>query len=123
MDIKEFKQKMKKIKKDVYVLYNAYRHPKTPWYVKILAILVIAYAVSPIDLIPDFIPILGYLDDLLIIPAGITLVIKLIPPEVIEECREQQEDKAGMRKKGIIAAVFILLLWGWIIYKIVRIFV
>jgi uncharacterized membrane protein YkvA (DUF1232 family) len=75
------------IKRDVHALYLASRDPRVPWYAKALGIAVAAYALSPIDLIPDFIPVLGYLDDLVIVPAGILLVVCLIPPEIMAEHR------------------------------------
>lgn len=75
------------VKRDAHALYFAARDPRVPWYAKALAIAVAAYALSPIDLIPDFIPVLGYLDDLIIVPAGIALVIWLVPPGIIAEQR------------------------------------
>src|SRR5205085_11774540 len=75
------------LKREVMAIYLASRDPRVPWYSKALAVAVAAYALSPIDLIPDFIPVLGYLDDLLIVPLGIALVLRLMPPEVIKECR------------------------------------
>src|SRR4029077_3998312 len=75
------------IKRDAHALYLASRDPRVPWYAKAIAIAVAAYAASPIDLIPDFIPIVGYLDDLIIVPLGIALVIKLITPEIVTEHR------------------------------------
>lgn len=77
------------LKREVYALYLAYRDPRVPWYARLLAGVVVAYAFSPIDLIPDFIPVLGYLDDLLLVPLGIALVIRLIPPHVLAECRAE----------------------------------
>jgi uncharacterized membrane protein YkvA (DUF1232 family) len=76
------------IKRDVHALYLASRDPRVPWYAKALAVAVAAYALSPIDLIPDFIPVLGYLDDLILLPLGILLVVWLIPPEIMAEHRE-----------------------------------
>jgi uncharacterized membrane protein YkvA (DUF1232 family) len=73
------------IKRDVYAVYLAARDPRVPWYVKALALCVAGYALSPIDLIPDFIPVIGYLDDLVIVPLGIVAVVKLIPPEIMVE--------------------------------------
>jgi uncharacterized membrane protein YkvA (DUF1232 family) len=87
MNIKSWKAKSEELKKEGYALYLAYHHPRTPWYVKVLAALIIGYALSPIDFIPDFIPVVGYLDDLIIIPAGIALLIKIIPKDILEECR------------------------------------
>lgn len=77
----------KKLKCDITALYLAYKHPKTPVYARIAAALVVGYAISPIDLIPDFVPVLGYLDDLLILPLGIAFTVKLIPHDVMAECR------------------------------------
>lgn len=118
----KFKIKAKGIKKNVYILYLAYKHPRTPWYAKVLTAMVVTYALSPIDLIPDFIPVLGYVDDLIIVPAGISLVLRLIPKDIIEECREKQEDIKDIKRKGIYAGILIVLFWIWIIYKIVSIY-
>src|SRR4029078_6705139 len=74
-------------KRDAHALYLAARDPRVPWYAKAIAIAVAAYALSPIDLIPDFVPVLGYLDDVIIVPAGIALVIRLIPPPIMAEHR------------------------------------
>ncbi len=84
----------RRLKRDVHAVYLAARDPRTPWHGRVVAILVAAYALSPIDLIPDFIPVLGYLDDLLIVPLGILLVIRLIPADVIEEHRATAEGRA-----------------------------
>jgi len=86
------RQRARELKTDTYALYLVARHPRTPWYAKVLAAGVVAYAFSPIDLIPDFIPVLGYLDDLLIVPAGIALAIKLVPSDVLAECRALAAD-------------------------------
>jgi uncharacterized membrane protein YkvA (DUF1232 family) len=82
-------QKAKHLKTETYTLYLAYKDPRVPCYVKVLIAMIIGYTLSPIDLIPDFIPVLGYIDDLIIIPAGISLTIKMIPEEVLEEYREK----------------------------------
>ena len=82
-----WKARARQLKAEVYALYLAYRDPRVPWYAKVLAACVVGYALSPIDLIPDFIPVLGYLDDLVLIPLGIALTLRLIPPEVLDECR------------------------------------
>lgn len=102
----------KRLKHETYALYLAGRDPRTPWYAKLLALAIAAYAASPIDLIPDFIPVLGYLDDLILVPAGIWLVLRLIPAEVMAEARRRSAEKmeadaAGGRK----AAVVIVMLW------------
>jgi uncharacterized membrane protein YkvA (DUF1232 family) len=107
-----WKQQARRLKLETYALYLAYRHPRVPWYARLLAACVVAYAFSPIDLIPDFIPVLGYLDDLILIPLGIALVLKLIPPEVMVECREKAQETLGQGKPtNWIAAGTIIILW------------
>jgi uncharacterized membrane protein YkvA (DUF1232 family) len=81
------RRRARHLKTETFALYLAARHPDTPWYAKLLVAGIVAYALSPIDLIPDFVPILGYLDDLVLIPLGIVVAIRLIPPDVIAECR------------------------------------
>ena len=97
-------------KREVYALYLACRDPRTPWYARWLAGLVVAYAFSPIDLIPDFIPVIGYLDDLIIVPLGIMLVVKLIPPEIMAEHRALAA-AAQDRPVSRIAAAVIVSIW------------
>jgi len=118
----KLKSRAKKIKQDIFVLVEAYKHPKTPFYVKLLSIIIVAYAFSPIDLIPDFIPVLGYLDDIILIPLGITLVIKLIPKEVLQECREIAESSEKRKKKNWFAGTIIVLLWAGILFWIMSLF-
>ena len=84
--IKKLQEKAASLKKEAYALYIAARDPRVPWYAKAFLGLVLAYALSPIDLIPDFIPLLGYLDDLILIPLGITLALKMIPAQVMSGC-------------------------------------
>jgi uncharacterized membrane protein YkvA (DUF1232 family) len=110
----------KDAKQNISLLYKLYRHPNTPWYAKAIIIITISYALSPIDLIPDFIPILGYLDDLVIVPAGIALSFKLIPKETIEECRKTVEVNEDIKHKGILAAIIITIFWAWIIILLLR---
>ncbi len=110
----------KKIKRELPVLYLAMKHKDTPWYAKLLALITVGYALSPIDLIPDFIPILGYLDDLVLIPLLMTLTIKLIPQKVIEMCRE--EAKALWPEgnpKNWRYAIPIVLIWAVVIIAII----
>ncbi len=102
------------VNRDVYALYLAGRDPRVPWYAKVLAVVVAGYALSPIDLIPDFIPVIGYLDDLILVPLGILLVIKLIPPEIMAEHR-QAAVAATERPKGRVAAILIFAIWAAII--------
>jgi uncharacterized membrane protein YkvA (DUF1232 family) len=106
------KQRARLLKSETFALYLAARHPQTPWYAKFLAAGIVAYAFSPIDLIPDFIPILGYLDDLILIPIGIALVIKLVPASVLVECRERATILARNGKPvNRVAAAVIIAIW------------
>jgi uncharacterized membrane protein YkvA (DUF1232 family) len=105
-----WKQWARVIKRDAHALSLAARDPRVPWHAKALAIGVAAYALSPIDLIPDFIPVLGYLDDLLIVPAGIALAVRLIPPDVLAEHRERAT-AAAKRPVSRSAAALIVAVW------------
>lgn len=106
------KQLTKKLKKETYAIYLASKDSRTPWYARLLSIIIVAYAFSPIDLIPDFVPILGYLDDLIIVPLGIWFVIKMIPKNILDECRERAEAMQSQRKPtNFIAASTIVLIW------------
>ena len=98
------------IKRDVHALYLAGRDPRVPWYAKALAALVAGYALSPIDLIPDFIPVVGYLDDAILVPLGIVLVIRLIPPEVMAEHRDAAA-AAQDRPVSRVAAIVVISAW------------
>lgn len=99
------------IKRDVHAIYLAAGDPRTPWYAKVLALCVAGYALSPIDLIPDFIPVLGYLDDAIIVPLGILAVLKMIPPEVMAEHRAAAA-LAALRPVNRTAGVVIACIWG-----------
>ena len=112
----------RRLKREVHAIYLAAASPRVPWYTKSLAMAVAGYALSPIDLIPDFIPVLGYLDDLIIVPLGIWLVLSLIPEEVMTECRASA-DEAVTGPHGKIAAVAIITIWimgaailGWSVF-------
>ncbi|WP_445936164.1 YkvA family protein [Pigmentiphaga sp. YJ18] len=107
--IKRMKQWARRIKQDVVAIWLAARDPRTPWMAKVLALLVAAYAVSPIDLIPDFIPVLGYLDDLIIVPLGILLVVRLIPADLMAEFRRSAADMSSRPVSRAAAAVFIAI--------------
>jgi uncharacterized membrane protein YkvA (DUF1232 family) len=96
--------------RDVHAVYLAAFDPRVPWYAKILAATVAGYALSPIDLIPDFIPVLGYADDLIIVPLGIWLAVSLIPQEVMAEYRIKA-DEAAQRPHSMIAAIAIIMIW------------
>jgi uncharacterized membrane protein YkvA (DUF1232 family) len=107
-----WKERVHALKKETVALALACRNPRVPWYAKALALTVVGYALSPIDLIPDFIPVLGYLDDLVLIPLGIMLVIRMIPADVLAECRRQSEEIVGRETRaGKIAAAVIVAIW------------
>jgi uncharacterized membrane protein YkvA (DUF1232 family) len=106
--------------RDVHAVYLAARDPRMPWYVRVLAIAVAGYALSPIDLIPDFIPVIGYADDLIIVPLGIWLVVSLIPNEVMVEYRAKAIE-AGQRPRSKIAAIVIIAIWVFVTAVLVRI--
>ena len=104
----------KRIKRDGLTLWLAGKHAGTPWYTKALGVFVVAYALSPIDLIPDFMPVLGYVDDVILLPGLIWLAIRLLPPYVLADCRSQAETR--MQTKGSkpsirVGAIVIILLW------------
>jgi uncharacterized membrane protein YkvA (DUF1232 family) len=109
-DVVKLKDWARAIKRDVYAVYLAARDPRVPWYAKALALCVAAYALSPIDLIPDFVPVLGYLDDLIIVPLGILAVAQLIPPEIMAEHRATAAI-ASEKPVSRSAAVVIVLIW------------
>ncbi len=128
MTIEKLKQRSRKLRRETYALYLAARHPQVPWYAKAVILVTVAYALSPIDLVPDFIPVLGYLDDLVLVPLGIALALKFIPKGVMQECRQQAEivfrDKKPVSKAG---AVFVALVWvaaawwlGNLLWKLTR---
>jgi uncharacterized membrane protein YkvA (DUF1232 family) len=111
------------LKSDVVMLWFAYRHPQTPLYAKIFAVLVVAYAFSPIDLIPDFIPVIGLLDDALLLPIGIWLAVKMVPAPVVAECRQQAQAWLDARKpkpQNYLAAAVFVALWillAWLLWR------
>ena len=106
------KQRAQHLKAETFALYLAARDPRTPWYAKLLVAGIVAYALSPIDLIPDFIPVIGYLDDLILLPLGILWAIKLIPPAVLTECRARALTDLAQRKPvSWVAATVIIGIW------------
>ena len=113
-------QKAKNLKKEILALYYAYQNPKLPLLPKILIISTVAYALSPIDLIPDFIPILGYLDDLIILPLMISLSLKLIPSEIMKASREKAENIFQHLKPNKIAGAVFVIIWILILIVIVK---
>lgn len=107
-----WQQKVRELKQETYTIYIACKDPRVPWYARVFAGIVVAYAFSPIDLIPDVIPILGYLDDLILVPLGIILVLKMIPPDVLAECRKKAEAAISQGKPtSKIAAIVIVGIW------------
>lgn len=116
----------KKVKRDAVTLWFAARHPQAPWYAKALGVFVVAYALSPIDLIPDFIPVLGYLDDLILLPGLIWLAIRMMPAPVLAECRHradlwmQTEGRKPVSRVGVVLIIGVWVgcswaLWHWVI--------
>ncbi len=105
------KSRARALKTETYALYFAARDPRTPWFAKGLVVLIVAYALSPIDLIPDFVPVLGYLDDLIIVPAGIALALIMIPRDVMEQARERARNLPPGTRIGMLGGVIIVLIW------------
>ncbi len=122
--LEKLRQRARELKREVFALFLASKHPRTPWYAKVLLIAIVAYAVSPIDLIPDFLPVIGLLDDVILLPLGIALALKMIPRAVIEECRarvatsELEGSRLGRFGAIAIGAIWVALLalvivWGY----------
>lgn len=110
--LENWKKRARHLKVETYTLYLAYKDSRTPWYAKIFSACVVGYVFSPIDLIPDPIPVLGYLDDLVLVPLGITLAIKMIPPTVLAECRDEAQEVMKQGKPvNRIAAIVIITIW------------
>jgi len=109
--IQEWRQKARALKQELRAIYLACKDPRTPWYAKALGVCVVGYALSPIDLIPDPIPILGYMDDLILLPLGIVAVRKIIPTAVLNECRERTKESTQPKGKNWIAAGVIIVIW------------
>lgn len=116
---RNFKKQAGSIKSQLLVLYYVYRHPGTGILPRIVIVVALGYALSPVDLIPDFIPVLGYLDDLIIIPALIMLAIKLTPQQVLDECRQQAVNDPVKMKKNWPAGLIIILIWILVIAGII----
>lgn len=111
----QWQSRLRSLKLDIHALWLAYRDPRVPWYAKALAACVLVYAMSPIDLIPDFIPVVGHLDDLVLIPAGLYLVFRLVPKQVLEECRQRargvadQQHPIGWIGAGVVVSVWVFV--------------
>jgi uncharacterized membrane protein YkvA (DUF1232 family) len=116
----KWQEKVRQLKTEVYVLYLALKDRRTPWYAKALSAVVVAYALSPVDLIPDFIPVLGYIDDLILIPAGIYLTFKLIPDDILEEHRQKAKTASFNSRTKWVAAAIVVLIWLLVLYLIIK---
>ena len=117
--LEKLKSRARALKNEAFAVYLAAKDPRTPWYAKALIFFVVAHTFSPIDLIPDFIPILGYLDDLIITPGGLWLAVKMIPPEVLEEARITAAARSFDRRVGYVGMAIIILVWIVILIGIV----
>ena len=110
--LETWRQRARRLKTETYAVYLAYQDPRVPWYARTFAACVVGYAFSPIDLIPDFIPVLGYLDDLVLVPLGIALALRMIPRAVMAECRERAREAMRQGKPvNRAAAVVIIAIW------------
>lgn len=118
--LENLKSRARALKDEALAVYLAAKDPRTPWYAKALVFFVAAHTFSPIDLIPDFIPVLGYLDDLIITPLGLALAIRLIPPEVLEEARGKVAGSSVERGVKVIGVAVIVLAWIILVMFIVR---
>ena len=107
-----------KLKKKLFALYTSLNDPAVPWYVKLLLVLIIAYVVSPIDFIPDFIPVLGLLDEAILVPIGIALALKLMPEDVLEKYKNEKEP-AYPKSLLITGILLVVLIWGMLITTVV----
>lgn len=127
ISIEKWKHRVKQLKTETYAIYLASKDPRVPWYAKALILFVVAHTFSPIDLIPDFIPVIGYLDDLIIAPLGIAMALKLIPQEVLAECRAEAQKMMGQDKPtSWWGAAVIITIWllvsALVVVIILRIF-
>ena len=110
--LQKLKALAKKLKQSLMTIYLAYRDPRVSWFAKLFAVCVVAYAFSPVDLIPDFIPVLGYLDDLILVPLGVYITLRLIPTEVLEEYRAMAEERRKLGKpKNWLTGAIIIAVW------------
>ncbi len=125
MTIQAWKRRAERLKSETYALYLAYRHPRTPWYAKVFAALVVGYVFSPIDPIPDFIPGVGLLDEMVVVPIGVLIAAKMVPADVFAECREKAREQAEKPVSRMVAVVVVavwLLCAGLALWLALRIF-
>lgn len=123
MNFSDLRAVARRIKRDGVTLWFALRDPRTPWWVKALAALVVAYALSPIDLVPDFIPVLGYLDDVILLPGLVWLAVRLMPDVVREDCRAHAETWMAQQQRKPVSrwgVVFVLGVWGLLAWGLWR---
>ena len=123
MMLLRWRERAKRLKTNVYALYLAYKDPRVPWYARLFIAGIVAYALNPLDLIPDFIPVLGYLDDFILLPLGIILALKMIPPSVLIECQARAELELMERPpRSWLVAGIIVLIWllsgFWLVYSL-----
>jgi len=118
--IEKLKSRARALKNEAIAVYIAAKDPRTPWYAKAIAICTVAYALSPIDLIPDFVPILGYLDDIILVPAGIALAIRLIPAEALEDARGKVTGSGLERSVGYVGTGLIIVMWLVVLIGLLR---
>jgi uncharacterized membrane protein YkvA (DUF1232 family) len=112
MNLETWKRRARQLSAQTYTLYLAYRHPRTPWYAKVFAALIVGYVFSPIDPIPDFIPGVGLLDEIVVVPVGVLFATKMIPTDVIEECRDKAREVAeGEKPVSRVAAGVVVAVW------------
>lgn len=120
-----FKEWVKRLRRDTLALWFAVRDKRTPWSVRLLGILIVAYALSPIDLIPDFIPIIGYLDELILLPAGLWLLLRSIPEQILSDCRAKADEwlaSGNAKPRSALGAAIIVLIWTMIALWLVFLF-
>jgi uncharacterized membrane protein YkvA (DUF1232 family) len=112
MNVEAWKQRARQLSAQTYALYLAYRHPRTPWYAKVFVALVVGYVFSPIDPIPDFIPGVGLLDEMVVVPIGVLIAARMIPQDILEECREKAREVAeGEKPVSRVAAAVVVTVW------------
>ena len=122
--VQGWQQRARRLRLETYTLYLAYQDPRTPWYARLFAVCVVGYAFSPLDLIPDFIPVLGYLDDLVLVPLGIAITLRMIPAPVLAECQARaREELSRDRPTSWWAAAIIIVLWLLLVVLVIALVV
>lgn len=113
-------KKANRLKRNTYALYLAYKDPRVPWYAKIFIAGIVGYVLSPFDLVPEFIPVIGYLDDIVILSVGIYISLRMIPEEVWRECKEKATNEPLDKKLGVIAGIIVFFIWIFIIWALFK---